>query len=174
MRNLMLVSTFLALVVFSGCDDRTIETRSGEIPREYVAMARGLAGVWTGVLSGGVVDSATRDPVVTRGTFSLEVPNVRPIVSFTREDGRGSDLLLPDCGSRIGQMTSIEVHGRKEGTLIGVNFEFDPGNCASALDGRNLQLQFSGHKGVVFMTPSIFAFPGRGRGETFYAGIFQR
>lgn len=131
-RFVSLVS-FSALAVFSlaavvGCNE--IDVKDGKVPNEYLSVARQYTGVYRGKFEG------------RAGQIELRLEGNTAVLSY--RDARGDDLLRPECGSRIGLLRTVSVsehNGAYE--LKSAKFDFNPGDCWTELEGRDLHLYFS-------------------------------
>lgn len=156
-REQAILCLVMALFAFNGCDS-VIKTPDGTIPQSFISAAVQYEGTYTGSMSGGqaLVLTGTNVPIYTTGTFSLALEGNKPVLSFLRADNQGSDVILPDCDSSIGQLQNLIVD---KNTLKTLSFTFNPNRCSNVVSGTELNLNVhTNSDGALELNPAIFLY----------------
>jgi hypothetical protein len=116
------------LLVAIGCKE-TIDVKNGEVPNEYRDQAIPYMGTYKGKIEGEASE------------ISLSLNGNKVVLS-------GSQPVNSRCQTSYGDLKSIVVEkdGNNKITVHGANFAFNPGNCAHAILGREVNLSFKGNK----------------------------
>jgi hypothetical protein len=130
-----------ALFAFAGCKE--IKITDGEIPAKYLPVASKYLGTYSGTMRG------------NSGQLTLALHGTKAVVAYENQYGR--DLLDPKCHSQVGPLLGVQVSADGKGgyELDAARFAFDPGVCALAVQGRELNLAFKTTKRGVKVTATI-------------------
>lgn len=127
MRILSLLSLFGLLSILAGC--KTVDIENGQVPADYVHLAKKLEGVYEGSFNG------------VPGQLIMTMVGDQPILEF--KSPRGADLLDPRCQSQIGLLKRVHIKGQQSNPIVdSAEFQFSAGNCKSSVVGNELSLNF--------------------------------
>lgn len=134
---------FLAVLMIglSGC--RNVDFENGEVPQQYLHLAKKLAGTYTGTFNG------------VRTSLIVDFDGNRPFIEV--RNATGNDLIGSRCGSIIGDIKSASVSGTEEDPKIkSVSFHFAPNNCIS-IRGTEVVFDIKEKNGGISLQASILA-----------------
>ncbi len=123
MKNLLI----LAVLAFGFVGCKQVNIPNGEIPAQYLDLAKTYMGTYSGNFSG------------NNGSLKLELVGSKVVGTFS---GEVNDILGDvRCGSIIGNLTSIQIDDSAR-VLQAAKFDFSPNQCNFVM-GRSLNLDFS-------------------------------
>lgn len=119
----------LALLATATVGCKSVEIQNGEVPAEYLYLAKKFEGQYEGKFNG------------IAGQLLVRLEGNKPVVEFS--NSTGSDILNSGCESSIGNLKTVHLKGTKENPQIdSAVFVFNPGKCALQVQGREITFDF--------------------------------
>lgn len=115
----------LVLALFAAGCDKTVDIKDGKVPAELTSFVAKYLGNYTGVFE------------QTNQTLTLSMNDNRLILDTP------NDLLGASCKSKAGNLTKL-TYSNKDNNIEEVTsaeFDFDPGLCASTIEGRTVTIE---------------------------------
>ena len=114
---------------FSAC--KSVKIENGEVPEQYLAMAKKLEGIYAGKISG------------VEGQLVIRFEGNKPKLEFINSAGADIFGNLESCGARIGNLTEVALKGNKDNPHVDAAiFKLFKGKCNRRSLGTELSLTF--------------------------------
>lgn len=120
-----LICVLGALVLFIGCRPAEVDS-NGAVSPQVASQLTSYQGNYRGPLV--IHNSRGLDQLIQQNfTLNFSIQGDRPVITTF------SDLLGPNCNSRVGKLLSVTTGGIWKAIAT---FAFDPGSCAQMVSGR--------------------------------------